>query len=161
MDIISYILGDYAANMQPETIMVRSMNNGTSDIARLKGARFVTTVEPNEGMRLNEGILKQMTGGDKITAAKKYENEFEFTPEFKIWMGTNHKPIIRGTDDGIWRRMKIIPFTIQIPEEKVDKNLRNKLIKEAPAILNWMVEGCLLWGREGLKDPEVIYTYIY
>lgn len=156
LDIISYILGDYAANMQPETIMVRSMNNGTSDIARLKGARFVTTVEPNEGMRLNEGILKQMTGGDKITAAKKYENEFEFTPEFKIWMGANHKPIIRGTDDGIWRRMKIIPFTIQIPEEKVDKNLRNKLIKEAPAILNWMVEGCLLWGREGLKDPKVI-----
>lgn len=157
LDIVSEILGDYAVHIQPETIMVRQAQAGpTSDIARLKGARFVTTVEPNEGTRLNEGLLKQLTGGDRVTAAKKYEDEFEFTPEFKLWMGTNHKPTIRGTDLGIWRRIHLIPFNVQIPEEKVDRNLKHKLRQELPAILSWMVDGCLLWRREGLKPPQSV-----
>ena len=157
LDIISEILGDYAVNIQPETIMVRQAQGGpTSDIARLNGARFVTTVEPNEGARLNEGLLKQLTGGDRVTASRKYENEFEFEPEFKLWMGTNHKPTIRGTDVGIWSRIKLIPFNIQIPDDKMDKQLKYKLQQELPAILAWAVDGCLLWRREGLKVPESV-----
>ena len=103
LDTIFAMLGDYAINIQPETIMIRHQagSGANSDIARLKGARFVTSVEPNEGMKLNEGLVKQLTGGDKVTARYQYGSEFEFTPEFKLWMGTNHKPIIRGTDTGI------------------------------------------------------------
>jgi len=157
LDTISDILGDYAINIQPETIMVKKQNGGAnSDIARLKGARFVVSVEPEEGMRLNEGLVKQLTGGDKVTARKLYGNEFEFSPEFKLWMGTNHKPIIRGTDTGIWRRIRLIPFTTKIDEDKVDKHLKQKLKQEYPAILNWAVDGCLLWRREGLNMPEVV-----
>jgi putative DNA primase/helicase len=151
------MLGDYAVNIQPETIMVRQAQAGpTSDIARLKGARFVTTVEPNEGARLNEGLIKQLTGGDKVTASKKYEDEFEFKPEFKLWMATNHKPVIRGTDLGIWSRIRLIPFKVQIPDEKIDRQLKFKLREEMPGILAWAVEGCLLWRREGLKQPQSV-----
>lgn len=111
--------------------MVRtsSSSGASSDIARLQGARFVTSVEPSEGMRINEGLLKQLTGEDYVTARKLYGNEFEFKPEFKLWMATNHKPIIRGTDIGIWRRIHMIPFTVSIPTENIDKNLPNKLKK--------------------------------
>jgi len=157
MDIINDILGTYATNIQPQTLMVKQQTSGAnSDIARLKGARLVTTTEPNDGVRLDEGLVKQLTGGDKVTARHLYGNEFEFEPEFKIWMATNHKPIIRGTDDGIWRRMKMIPFKYQIPDKKVDRNLKYKLRKELPAILNWAVEGALKWQKEGLKNPRVV-----
>ena len=131
-------------------------SGANSDIARLKGARFVTSVEPSEGMKLNEGLLKQLTGGDKVTARYQYGSEFEFIPEFKLWMGTNHKPIIRGTDTGIWRRVHLIPFTVTIPEDKVDKHLSHHLRAELPGILRWAVEGCLMWQREGLKKPKVV-----
>ena len=158
LDVLREIFGEYVSNIQPETIMVKnSMGNGiNSDIARLKGARMVTTVEPNEGVRLNEGLIKQLTGDDAVTARKLYGNEFEFKPEFKLWMATNHKPIIRGTDDGIWRRIHMVPFTVQIPVDKVDRQLKSKLEREYPAILRWAVEGCLLWQREGLKQPRAV-----
>lgn len=157
LEIVRYIMGDYATNIQPETIMVRpSQGSANSDIARLKGARFVTSVEPNEGMRINEGLLKQLTGDDVVTARKLYGDEFEFKPEFKLWMATNHKPIIRGTDTGIWRRIHIIPFTVSIPIEKVDRRLKYKLREELPDILAWAVEGCRLWQLEGLRMPEAV-----
>jgi putative DNA primase/helicase len=157
LDILSEMLGDHAVNIQPETIMLKLSSGGpASDIARLKGARLVTTTEPNEGARLNEGLLKQLTGGDKVTAALKYENEFEYTPEFKLWMCTNHKPFIRGTDAGIWSRIRLIPFNVQIPEEKMDRQLKFKLRKELPGILAWAVDVCLLWQREGLTPPESV-----
>jgi len=157
LDIISDVMGDYATNIQPETIMMKQASSGpTGDIARLKGARFVMSEEPNEGVRLNEGLLKQLTGGGKVTAAKKYENEFEFYPEFKLWMSTNHKPVIRGTDIGIWSRIRLIPFTVRIPDEKMDKNLKHKLKQELPGILKWAVDGCLMWQREGLKTPAAV-----
>lgn len=158
LDIIRDIFGDYAANIQPETIMVRS-NQSTainSDIARLKGARLVTSVEPNEGVRINEGLLKQLTGDDTVTARKLYGDEFEFKPEFKLWMATNHKPVIRGTDTGIWRRIHMIPFTCVIPEGKVDRRLKYKLAAEMTGIFRWAVEGCLLWQKEGLKMPRAV-----
>jgi putative DNA primase/helicase len=158
IDVIRDIFGDYATNIQPETIMVRSNQSSAinSDIARLKGARLVTSVEPNEGVRINEGLLKQLTGDDTVTARKLYSEEFEFKPEFKLWMATNHKPIIRGTDTGIWRRIHMIPFTVQIPEEKVDKKLKYKLKAELTAIFKWCVDGCLLYQQEGLKMPKAV-----
>lgn len=157
LEIVRYIMGDYATNIQPETIMVRpSQGSANSDIARLKGARFVTSVEPNEGMRINEGLLKQLTGDDVVTARKLYGDEFEFKPEFKLWMATNHKPIIRGTDTGIWRRIHIIPFTVSIPVEKVDRRLKYKLREELPDILAWAVEGCRIWQSEGLRMPKAV-----
>lgn len=157
LDIITEIFGNYSINIQPQTIMVKQQTSGAnSDIARLSGARFVTTTEPNEGVRFDEGLVKQLTGGDKVTARFLYGDEFDFNPEFKLWMATNHKPIIRGTDDGIWRRLAIIPFTVQIPLDKVDKRLTNKLKREMKAILNWMSEGYLLWRKSGLQEPECI-----
>ncbi len=157
LEVVRKIMGDYATNIQPESIMVKaSTNTANSDIARLKGARLVTSVEPNEGMRLNEGLLKQLTGDDMITARKLYGDEFEFQPEFKLWMATNHKPTIRGTDLGIWRRIHIIPFSVTIPECAVDKNLSQKLMQELPDILAWIADGYKLWKSEGLRKPKVI-----
>lgn len=157
LDIVSEILGSYAMTMQAQTIMVKqNSSNANSDIARLKGARLVTSSEPNEGVRLDEGLVKQLTGGDKVTARHLYGKEFEFQPEFKLWLATNHKPIIRGTDDGIWRRLNLIPFTVQIPDHKVDKNLTHKLRREMVGILNWCITGCLMWQREGLKQPKAV-----
>lgn len=157
LEVIRNIMGDYATNIQPESIMMKySQSSANTDIARLKGARLVTSVEPNEGMRLNEGLLKQITGDDMITARKLYGNEFEFRPEFKFWMATNHKPTIRGTDLGIWRRIHIIPFTVTIPEDRIDKNLGDKLADELPDILAWIAEGYRLWTAEGLHKPKVV-----
>lgn len=161
LDVIRCIAGDYASNIQPETLMVRSTGSAAnSDIARLKGARFVTSVEPNEGMRLNEGLLKQITGDDMITARKLYGDEFEFRPEFKLWMATNHKPTIRGTDTGIWRRIHLIPFTVQIPEERIDRKLKDKLMQEAEGIFAWCMRGLDIYNREGLKKPAAVINAI-
>ena len=159
LDTLADLLGNYSANAQPESLMIHSKLGGTganSDIARLKSARFVTSEEPTEGVRLNEGLIKQLTGGSKITCRFLYGDEFEYTPEFKIWVATNHKPVIRGTDFGIWRRIKLIPFEVNIPSEKVDKNLKYKLRKEFPQILAWAVEGCLKWQQSGITEPACV-----
>lgn len=161
LDTIADMLGSYAANAQPDTLMLQSRlgssgGGANSDIARLKSARFVTCEEPTEGVRLNEGLLKQLTGGSKVTCRFLYGDEFEYTPEFKIWIATNHKPTVRGTDFGIWRRIKLIPFEVNIPKEKVDKNLKWKLRKEFPQILAWAVEGCIKWQKEGIKEPTCV-----
>lgn len=157
LDIVTDLFGTYSTNIQPQAIMVKQQsNNANPDIAKLAGARFVTTTEPNEGVRFDEGLIKQLTGGDRVTARFLYEDEFEFTPQFKLWMATNHKPLIRGTDDGIWRRMAIVPFAVQIPEHQVDKKLTHKLRREIDAILNWAVEGYLKWQQYGLEEPQVI-----
>lgn len=158
LDTIADIIGTYAANTQPESIMLKRFGNDTanSDIARLKSARFVTCEELTDGVRLNEGLLKQLTGGSKITCRFLYGDEFEYTPEFKIWMATNHKPIIRGTDFGIWRRIKLIPFEVNISAEKVDKNLKYKLRKESSQILAWAVQGCIMWQKEGIQEPTCV-----
>lgn len=161
LDTIADMMGSYASNVQPDTLMLQSRlgssgGGANSDIARLKSARFVTCEEPTEGVRLNEGLLKQLTGGSKVTCRFLYGDEFEYTPEFKIWVATNHKPTIRGTDFGIWRRIKLIPFEVNIPKDKVDKNLKYKLRKEFPQILAWAVEGCIKWQKDGLHEPECV-----
>lgn len=161
LDTIADMLGDYASNAQPDTLMLQSRlgssgGGANTDIARLKSARFVTCEEPTEGVRLNEGLLKQLTGGSKVTCRFLYGDEFEYTPEFKIWVATNHKPVVRGTDVGIWRRIKLIPFEVNIPKEKVDKNLKYVLRQEFPQILAWAVEGAQKWQTEGLEEPTQV-----
>lgn len=156
LDTIADIMGEYARNMSVETIMQNKFGSGNganTQIARLRSARFVTCEEPPEGV-MNEAIIKQITGGSKVTARFLFGDEFEFTPEFKLWIATNHKPIIKGTDLGIWRRIKLIPFEVNIPKEKVDKNLKFKLREEFPQILSWAVDGAIKWYRDGdLKEP--------
>ena len=157
LNVLNDVMGTYAMNIQPQTIAVKNgMQTANSDVARLKGARFVTTTEPNKGMRLDEGTVKQLTGDDKVTARFLYGKEFEFEVEFKIWMATNYKPIITGTDDGIWRRMAIVPFDYKVPKNKIDKKLTSKLKAELPGILNWCVDGYQLWRENGLQEPYIV-----
>ena len=100
--------------------------------------------------------MKQMTGEDSITARELYKSEFEFRPEFKIVMATNYKPIIKGTDDGIWRRVKLIPFSVIIPNGKIDLDLSAKLKQEISGILNWAIQGSCDWFAHGLPQCDAI-----
>ena len=156
LNTVLYVLGDYAIASPTETFMKKSADQNTNDIARLRGTRFVTTTEAEQGMRLSEPLIKKITGNDQMTARFLYGEYFNFTPTFKIFMATNHKPVIKGTDHGIWRRIKLIPFTTRIPEEKQDKSLEMKLKSEGSGILNWLLEGTARWRGEGLKAPAAI-----
>jgi putative DNA primase/helicase len=156
LNTILNLLGDYAASTPTESFMKKSGDQNTNDISRLRGTRFVTTTEAEMGRRLSEPLIKKITGNDEMTARFLYGEYFSFTPTFKIFMATNHKPVIKGTDHGIWRRIKLVPFTTTIPEDKQDKSLEIKLKQEASGILNWLLEGTARWRREGLKAPAVI-----
>ena len=156
LNTIMYLLGDYAIATPTESFMKKNSDQNTNDIARLRGTRFVTTTEAEQGRRLSEPLIKKITGNDQMTARFLYGEYFNFAPTFKIFMATNHKPVIKGTDHGIWRRIKLIPFTTRIPEEKQDKSLEAKLQSEASGILNWLLEGTARWRREGLKAPPAI-----
>ena len=150
LETLAKMLGDYCMNAQADTIAsTRSRSSGAarSDVARLKGARFVTMEEGDMGATLDEGLVKQMTGGNTITARFQYGKEFEFRPEFKLVEATNHLPKIHGTDAGIWRRIRLIPFTQSIPPEKQDILLPQKLESELPGILNWALAGLQTWLR--------------
>ena len=149
-------LGEYALRTPTETLMVKPGQGGgiPNDVARLKGARFVWASESEEGQRLAEASIKDLTGGDTISARFMRAEWFDFKPEFKLWLGTNHKPVIRGTDNAIWDRIRLIPFDVRIPEEERDKQLRAKLSEEDSGILAWAVRGCLEWQAKGLGEPE-------
>jgi len=153
---IHLLLGDYALSTPTETLLVKSGSGIPSDVARLKGARFVSAVESEHGRKLAEALVKQLTGGDKITARHLYGEWFDFDPTFKLFLAVNHKPVIKGSDYAIWRRIRLVPFTVTIPPEKRDKDLINKLKAELPGILRWAVEGCMLWQREGLESPDSV-----
>jgi putative DNA primase/helicase len=156
LNTIMNLLGDYAIATPTETFMRKSGDHISNDIARLRGTRFVTSIEVEEGRRLSEPLIKKITGNDKMTARFLYGEFFDFTPTFKLFMATNHKPVIKGTDHGIWRRIKLIPFTTRIEEENQDKHLEQKLMQEGAGILNWLIEGAMRWYAEGLKTPNVI-----
>ena len=158
LNTIMHVLGDYATATPTETFMKKSTDPSTNDIARLRGTRFVTTTEVDQGRRLSEPLIKKITGNDQMTVRFLYGEYFNFTPTFKIFMATNHKPIIKGTDHGIWRRIKLIPFTVRIQEEQQDKHLEQKLKEEASGILNWLLEGTKRWRQEGLKAPAIVLT---
>ena len=117
---------------------------------------MVAAVETSEGRRLNEPLIKRMTGGDTITARFLRAEYFEFQPQFTPWLATNHKPEIRGTDEGIWRRIRLVPFTETIPESERDPKLPDRLRNELPGILNWAIDGCLAWQNDGLNTPTSI-----
>lgn len=154
---VAAVLGeDYAQQAPAETLLTRDNRGATNDIARLRGARLVTAVETPEGRRLDENLAKQLTGGDKITARELYKEFFEFTPVLKLWIATNHRPEIRGTDLAIWRRIRLIPFEVIIAEEETDEDLGEKLLTELPGILAWAVAGCLAWQADGLRAPAAV-----
>ena len=157
-DTIALALGDYAMRTPTETLLIKRNEGIPNDVARLRGARFVYASEAEQGKRLAESLIKDMSGGEKITARFMRAEWFEFYPEFKIWLGTNHKPIIRGTDHAIWDRIRLIPFTVRIPEhERIPRTEMLELFKqEMGGILAWLVEGCLAWQREGLGVPEEV-----
>lgn len=151
LDVLADLLGSYAMNAQSETLTARRSGDAPrTDIARLKGARLVTISECPADVWLDEALVKQLTGGDTVTARHLYGREFEYRPEFKLIMATNHAPRIRGTDAGIWRRIRLVPFTHTIPEAEQDLQLPDKLHAELPGILNWALEGLRLW----LKNSE-------
>jgi putative DNA primase/helicase len=158
LNTIMNLLGDYAIATPTETFMKRNGDQISNDIARLRGTRFVTTTEAEQGKRLSEPLIKQITGNDRMTARFLYGEFFNFVPTFKIFMATNHKPVIKGTDYGIWRRIKLVPFTTTIAKEDQDKHLEKKLMEEGPGILNWLLEGARRWRSEGLATPEIIAT---
>lgn len=155
LETIQNLLGDYGQQAPPETFLDRK-EGIPNDVARLRGARFVTAVEIGENRRLNEPLIKRLTGGDTITARFLRAEFFEFQPQFTPWLATNHKPEIRGTDEGIWRRIRLIPFTTTIPENERDDHLKDKLRNELPGILNWALDGCRSWINDGLNTPESV-----
>jgi putative DNA primase/helicase len=150
------MLGDYAVSTRAETFMVKSGDTIPNDVAQLKGARLVIAVEAEAGHRLAEGLVKQATGGDRLTARFMRAEYFTFEPTFKIFLASNHRPTVRGTDHAIWRRIKLVPFSVTIPDDQQDRHLSEKLRAELPGILAWAVRGCLEWQQHGLGEPEEV-----
>jgi putative DNA primase/helicase len=150
------MLGEYAASTRSETFMVKSGDAIPNDLAQLAGRRLVIAVEAEAGHRLAEGLIKQATGGDRLTARFMRAEYFSFEPTFKIFIASNHRPQIRGTDRAIWSRIKLVPFTVTIPDDQQDRHLAEKLKAELPGVLAWAVRGCLDWQAHGLDEPEEV-----
>lgn len=157
IETLQRLMGEYAVKTPTETLMMRDGKGISNDVARLAGKRMVVAAETDEGQRLAEKTIKDLTGGDKITARFLHQEFFEFTPTFKLWMYGNHLPVIKGTDEGIWRRIRIIPFNVTIPKEEVDPDLALKLVDELPGILNWAIVGCEAWLKTGLGEPVIVH----
>nr|WP_319393435.1 phage/plasmid primase, P4 family [uncultured Desulfobacter sp.] len=153
---IGNILGDYSQHMPIDTLIIKKKGAASNDVARLKGSRFVTASESEKGDRLAETLVKQLTGDDIISARFLYQETFEFEAEHKLFLATNNKLIIAGNDHAIWRRIKLIPFQVKIPEEEKDTKLPEKLKAEYSGILNWAIKGCLEWQRYGLGTPAEV-----
>lgn len=158
VNVLEWLLGDYANQAPPDLLVAKTGDRHPTEIADLRGARLVATVETGEGKRLAESLVKQMSGGDRLKGRYMRRDFFEFTPTFKLWMATNHRPAIRGTDLGIWRRIRLIPFAEVITDEEKDPMLPGRLKGELPGILAWAVRGCLEWQRDGLRPPDAITT---
>ena len=160
IDVVSMLLGDYSQGADFETFLIHKNETIRNDLARMTGRRFISAIESEGERRLAEVLIKQLTGGDTITARFLFGEYFDFKPTFKIWLAANHKPNIKGTDYAIWRRIKLIPFNVTIPEEKrISKTiLMDTFKKELPGILTWAVQGCLEWQRNGLQTPEEVKT---
>lgn len=163
LEALKTTLGDYAATADFETFLARRNDAGPrSDIARLAGVRLVSGVEVDEGKRLAEGLVKQLTGGDTVTARFLYRDHFEFRPQLKLWLAANHRPRGSAEDDAIWRRIVQIPFTEVVPERERDPDLKRRLTREADArsaILAWALKGSFEWQRSGLNVPERVLDY--
>jgi P4 family phage/plasmid primase-like protien len=152
---IQDLLGDYGMKIRAETLMIKR-SDIPEEVAQIAGRRFLLAAELGDGERLNESLIKDLTGGDRLRARLLYHQSFEFIPQAKSWLYGNHKPIVRGTDEGIWRRVRLIPFNVTIPEHERDGGLPEKLRAELPGILNWALVGCQKWQQEGLDAPEKV-----
>jgi P4 family phage/plasmid primase-like protien len=155
-EALAEALGDYAMRTPTEMLLAKRAGGVPNDVARLKGARFVAASETEENRRLAESLVKDLTGQDTISARFMRAEWFDFKPTHKLWLSTNHKPEIRGTDNAIWRRIRLVPWAVTIPPKEQDKKLPEKLRAELPGILAWIVRGCIEWRRDGLQAPEVV-----
>ncbi len=157
-DILRYILGDYARAIASETLTEakRAAGSATPDLAELIGARMAISSETEDGQALAESLIKSLVSGDTMSVRKLHQAPVQFTPQFKLMILGNHKPVIKGNDHGIWRRIRLIPFLRTFKSEERDASLMDKLKAEAPHILAWMVDGCLDWQQQGLRDIPVI-----
>jgi putative DNA primase/helicase len=158
LTVLREVIGDYGIQADMSAFMARRHDGPRNDIARLRGARFCVAIETEDGHRLAEALLKQLTGQDTVAARFLYSEAFEFQPAFKLWLAANHKPTIRGTDLAIWRRIRLVPFEVTIPPAEQDRKLAEKLRAERPGILNWCLEGCLAWQRDGLREPKEVIS---
>ncbi len=156
LNCIRTLLGDYHKHADASTFLAHKSEGARNDIAALEGARLVTGSELSDGKPLSESLIKQLTGCDPITARFLYGEYFTFTPQFKIWIATNQKPLIRGTEHAIWRRIRLIPFTRTFATEEQDKELSQTLHQELPGILAWAVRGCLNWQSSGLAQASAV-----
>ena len=170
LETLRNVLGDdYARTAPVSMLLARDQEGIPNDLAGLKGTRLVMASEPNEGRRLDEGKIKALTGGDTMTARFMRGEFFDFRPGFTLWLSTNHRPVIRGTDEGIWSRLRLVPFGVRfyLPDEpmpeglpddcRADMKLADQLRKEYAGILTWMVKGCLNWQQLGsLGTPEKV-----
>jgi putative DNA primase/helicase len=156
VELLRDVMGDYATNTDTETLLMRKYQGVGNDVAALKGARFVSAAEVEQGRRLAESKVKQLTGRDTVTARFLFGEPFSFRPAFKLWLSTNNKPVIQGTDDAIWDRLRLIPFTQRFDGDRQDPRLPEKLRSELAGVLAWMVEGCLEWQEHGLGEPDSV-----
>jgi putative DNA primase/helicase len=158
LETIARVIGTYGARTPTSTLMKRAIGSIPNDIARLVGMRYVYASEAEDGQRLAESVIKDLTGGDTVSARFLHAEWFDFKPRFKVWLGTNHKPEVRGTDQAIWDRLPLIPFTVRIPDDQVvpRREIDRRFNAEASGILSWAVDGCLKWQREGLGAPRQV-----
>lgn len=150
---LNRIFGDYAWNMPFSTLELRGRSAIPNDVAALVGRRFVTASETNDGTRLNEARIKALTGCDPMTARFLHSEYFTFQPCCKFWLSVNHRPVVRDDSHGLWRRIRLIPFTRSFP---IDARLSDQLALEEAGILNWAVQGVGAWRQHGLQAPEVV-----
>lgn len=156
INTIAGILGDYARSAPIETFTESAVERHPTELAMLRGARLVSAVETEQGRRWAESRVKALTGGDKVAARFMRQDFFEYVPQFKLLIAGNHKPSLRSVDEAIRRRLHLIPFSVTIPPAERDPSLADKLRDEWPAILAWMIEGCVEWQRDGLMVPSAV-----
>ncbi len=150
------LMGDYAKQAAPDLLLAKKGESHPTELADLLGCRFVASIEVDEGRRMAESQIKQLTGGDRMKARHMRQDFFEFEPTHKLWLAVNHRPVVRGTDHAMWRRIALVPFTVTIPDDRKDKDLPAKLRTELPGILNWAIVGCLAWQHGGLQAPDEV-----
>jgi putative DNA primase/helicase len=147
---------DYGMKASHDLLMVRTHKPHPTELADLFGMRLVAAVETEEGKRLNETLAKELTGGDRVRARRMNEDFWEFKPTHKIFLATNSEPTVRGTNRGIWRRLKKIELTAFVDDTTADQSMPEKLRGELPGILAWCVRGCLDWQKLGLETPKSV-----
>ncbi len=156
LDAVLAALGDYGGSAAPGLLTARNFDSHPTEVADLFGLRLARLDETDDGRRLAEGTVKRLTGDRRQKARRMRENFWEFDASHTFVMLTNHKPLVAGTDEGIWRRLRLIPFAVVIPEEERDEHLPDRLNDELDAVLTWLVAGCATWQRQGLDEPEVV-----